>query len=87
MIDKRGEVALVSIMHVNNEIGVQQDVKDIGALCKKYGTFFHTDAAQSVGTLFLLFSSLSSFYSLVHFFFFSLVSKSLYALFAHHHFR
>jgi len=47
--EKRGEVALVSIMHVNNEIGVMQDVKALGALCKKYGTFFHTDAAQSVG--------------------------------------
>jgi cysteine desulfurase len=47
--EKQGQVALVSIMHVNNEIGVRQDLKEIGALCHKYKTWFHTDAAQSVG--------------------------------------
>jgi len=51
LIDKKGSTAIVSIMHVNNEIGVSQDIKLIGSLCKKYGTFFHTDAAQSVGKL------------------------------------
>eukprot|EP00035_Acanthoeca_spectabilis_P020983 m.435666 g.435666 ORF g.435666 m.435666 type:complete len:450 (+) comp17876_c0_seq1:63-1412(+) len=43
------ETALVSIMTVNNEIGVQQPVAEIGALCRKHKTFFHTDAAQAVG--------------------------------------
>lgn len=51
LIEKKGTVALVSIMHVNNEIGVAQDIKKIGELCRKYGTFFHTDAAQSVGKI------------------------------------
>jgi cysteine desulfurase len=36
-------------MHVNNEIGVEQDIGAIGKLCKEYRTFFHTDAAQSFG--------------------------------------
>ncbi len=38
---------LVSIMHVNNEIGVVQDIAAIGALCRAHGTLFHVDAAQS----------------------------------------
>jgi len=37
---------LVSIMAVNNEIGVIQPLKEIGTLCKKQGAIFHTDAAQ-----------------------------------------
>jgi len=49
--EKDGKVSVVSIMHVNNEIGVAQDIKEIGRLSKKYGAFFHTDAAQSVGKL------------------------------------
>jgi cysteine desulfurase len=40
---------LVSIMHSNNETGVLQPVPAIGALCRKAGVYFHTDAAQSVG--------------------------------------
>jgi cysteine desulfurase len=47
----RPETALVSIMMVNNEIGVLQDVAAIGALCKERGVFFHTDAAQALGKL------------------------------------
>jgi cysteine desulfurase len=47
--EKQGQVAVVSVMHVNNEIGVMQDLKAIGALCHQYKTWFHTDAAQSVG--------------------------------------
>ncbi|MBI2632539.1 cysteine desulfurase [Candidatus Pacearchaeota archaeon] len=40
---------IVSVMHVNNEIGVIQNIKEIGALCKKKGAIFHTDAVQSFG--------------------------------------
>ena len=47
----RAETALVSIMHVNNETGVIQDVNAIGALCRERGVAFHVDAAQSVGKL------------------------------------
>lgn len=47
----KDQTCLVSIMMVNNEIGVVQPVKEIGALCKKYKVFFHTDAAQAVGKI------------------------------------
>jgi len=47
----RPETALVSVMHVNNEIGVVQPVEEIGKICKAKGVFFHTDAAQSVGKM------------------------------------
>jgi cysteine desulfurase len=42
---------LVSVMAVNNEIGVIQDLAAIGALAKEYGALFHTDAAQGVGRI------------------------------------
>ena len=42
--------ALVSIMHANNEIGVLQPIKEIGELCKKYNSIFHSDIAQSINT-------------------------------------
>ena len=45
------KTALVSIMAVNNEIGVIQPIHDIGAICRKKGTFFHTDAAQAIGKI------------------------------------
>jgi cysteine desulfurase len=45
----RADTALVSIMHVNNETGVIQDVSSIGALCRLRGVRFHVDAAQSAG--------------------------------------
>ncbi len=43
------ETILVSIMHVNNEIGVIQPIKDIAALLKGKGIIFHVDGAQSIG--------------------------------------
>lgn len=43
--------ALVSVMSVHNEIGVIQPIKDIGALCRRKGVLFHTDAAQAVGKI------------------------------------
>jgi len=42
--------SLVSIMHANNETGVLQPIKEIGELCKKYNSIFHSDVAQSIGT-------------------------------------
>jgi len=42
---------LVSIMAVNNEIGVIQPLKEIGQLCRENKTFFHTDAAQAAGKI------------------------------------
>ncbi|TPX51655.1 cysteine desulfurase [Synchytrium endobioticum] len=45
------QTSLVSIMAVNNEIGVIQPLKEIGALCRSKKVFFHTDAAQAVGKI------------------------------------
>jgi cysteine desulfurase len=45
----RPDTVLVSVMHVNNEIGVIQDIAAIGALCRARGVLFHVDAAQSTG--------------------------------------
>ena len=47
----RPDTLLVSVMCVNNEIGVIQDVGAIGALCRDRGIAFHTDAAQAVGKI------------------------------------
>ncbi|WP_298769187.1 IscS subfamily cysteine desulfurase [uncultured Shewanella sp.] len=47
----RDDTILVSIMHVNNEIGVIQDIDAIGELCRSRKIIFHVDAAQSVGKL------------------------------------
>ncbi len=45
----RDDTILVSIMHVNNEIGVIQDIEAIGKLTRSRGIIFHVDAAQSAG--------------------------------------
>lgn len=43
--------SLVSIMHVNNEIGTIQPIEEVARLCKEKNSFFHTDAVQSFGKL------------------------------------
>lgn len=45
------DTILVSIMHVNNEIGVEQNIQKIGEICRAQGIIFHVDATQSVGKL------------------------------------
>jgi cysteine desulfurase len=45
----RADTILVSVMYVNNEIGVIQDVAAIGAMCRERGIIFHVDAAQATG--------------------------------------
>ncbi|MFA0087312.1 IscS subfamily cysteine desulfurase [Vibrio sp. 10N.286.49.C2] len=47
----REDTVLVSIMHVNNEIGVVQDITAIGELCRSRKIIFHVDAAQSAGKI------------------------------------
>jgi cysteine desulfurase len=47
----RSDTILISIMHVNNETGVIQDIASIGQLARQKGIFFHVDAAQSVGKI------------------------------------
>jgi cysteine desulfurase len=45
----RGDTVLASVMLVNNEIGVIQDVSTLGAMCRERGILFHVDAAQATG--------------------------------------
>ena len=45
----RPDTILISVMYVNNEIGVIQDIPAIGALCREKGVIFHVDAAQATG--------------------------------------
>jgi cysteine desulfurase len=47
----RPDTLLVSIMHVNNEIGVIQDIAAIGRIARERGVLFHSDAAQSAGKI------------------------------------
>ena len=43
------EKTLISLMHVNNEIGNVLDLEVVGELCHQYGSYFHTDAVQGIG--------------------------------------
>jgi cysteine desulfurase len=45
----RKDTIVASVMHVNNEIGVIQDIDRIGRICREQGVIFHVDAAQSTG--------------------------------------
>lgn len=54
----REDTQLVSVMHINNETGVVQDIAAIGELCRERGVLYHCDAAQSVGKLPLALSDL-----------------------------
>ena len=45
----RDDTCLVTIMYANNEIGTIEPIKDIGAVCRRKGVLFHTDAVQAVG--------------------------------------
>lgn len=47
----RDDTVLISVMHVNNEIGVIQDIEAIGEICRQRKIIFHVDAAQSAGKL------------------------------------
>lgn len=46
---KRSDKALVSLMHINNEIGNILDIEKVAKLCESYGALFHTDTVQSIG--------------------------------------
>lgn len=45
----RSDTILVSVMFANNEVGTIMPIKEIGAVCREKGVFFHTDAVQAVG--------------------------------------
>ncbi|GAB3029950.1 IscS subfamily cysteine desulfurase [Bowmanella dokdonensis] len=47
----RQDTVLASVMHVNNEIGVIQDIRALGEICRRHQVLFHVDAAQSAGKL------------------------------------
>jgi len=49
----RKDTVLVSVMHVNNEIGIIQDIESIAKICNERKILFHVDATQSVGKIFV----------------------------------
>lgn len=58
LLKDTSEKTLVSLMHVNNEIGNILDIERVGQLCKKYNALFHSDTVQSVGHYELDFSKI-----------------------------
>ena len=54
----RADTQLASIMYVNNETGVMQDIEAIGAVCRERDVLFHVDAAQAVGKVHIDLSAL-----------------------------
>jgi len=54
----RPDTVLVSVMAVNNEIGVIQDIESIGKICREKGVIFHVDAAQATGKILIDLSKL-----------------------------
>jgi cysteine desulfurase len=56
----RADTVLVSVMHVNNEIGVIQDIAAIASICAAHGAWLHVDAAQSMGKCELDFAALGA---------------------------
>ena len=55
----RADTILISVMYVNNEIGVIQDINAIGNLCREKGIIFHVDAAQAVGKVYFRLNELN----------------------------
>ena len=49
ILDSSNKRTLVSLMHINNEIGSMIDLNDYGKLCKKYNSLFHSDTVQTIG--------------------------------------
>jgi cysteine desulfurase len=49
LLSTNSENTLVSLMHVNNEIGTLLDIERVAKLCKNYGALFHSDTVQSIG--------------------------------------
>ena len=47
----REDTCLVTVMYANNEIGTVQPIRELGAICRRHGVPFHTDAVQAVGHL------------------------------------
>lgn len=51
LLEQLNGKVLVSLMHVNNEIGTILPMQEVGLLCKEFGAFFHSDTVQSIGHL------------------------------------
>ncbi len=58
LLQDSGKKTLVSLMHVNNEVGNMLDLQKVGELCRKYEALFHSDTVQSVGHFELDFSEI-----------------------------
>lgn len=58
LLQDESQKTLVSLMHINNEIGNKLDIDRVGNMCKKYNTLFHSDCVQSIGHYEMDFSTL-----------------------------